>query len=105
MTPSEIDWLERVAEEARKLIIAIGTGSDLDFAYLRKLLDEDVEVTEATWNVKNLIASLAMTKPDVLRGRITLQNSAIERLTDTRRTIVHALANAAAGSAVSPQAN
>lgn len=105
MTPSEIDWLERVAEECRKLIITIGTGRDPDFAYLRKLFEEQVEVTETTWDVKNLIASLAMTKPEVLRGRIMLQNAAIERLTDTRRTIVHALAHAAASAAVPTQAN
>lgn len=91
MTPS--DWIANVDEECRQLIVLIGTGAQPDLGYLRKLFDEPVEVTEATWNIRNLIASLAMTDPAVLKGRVTLQNAAIERLTQVRRYIQHEAAH------------
>ena len=88
MTPKQRDWLSRVSEEARTAVLRLHTGDDQGvFDYLRKLFDEPVEVDDATWNVKNLIASLAMTDPSVLRGRSVLVNAAIERLTQTREYI------------------
>ena len=106
MTPkfAADDWLVDLDEECRHLIIAIGTGKPFTFAYLRKLFEEQVETTLETWEAKNLIASLAMTNPDVLKGRITLQNAAIERLTQARSHIQNALATTPAGKAVSPEA-
>ena len=84
MTPEQRDWLLRVGEQTVEITVRLKEG-DLDgiFDYLRKLFNEPVEVDEVTWNVKNLIASLAMTDPDVLRGRIILVNAAIERLNET----------------------
>jgi hypothetical protein len=84
MTPKQRDWLLRVGDHTIEAIVRL-KENDLDgvFDYLRKLFHEPVEVDEATWNVKNLIASLAMTDPDTLRGRAALINAAIERLNET----------------------
>lgn len=91
MTPSQ--WLNSVHNECRLLILDLGTTGTTSFVELRNLLDTKVEVTEATWQVKNLIASLAVTDPAVLRGRIALVNAAIERLTKTREYIRQELNN------------
>lgn len=85
MTPKQRDWLLRVADQVVEATARLKTD-DYDenvFRYLRKLFDEPVEVTEVTWHVKNLIASLAMTDPNVLRGRTLLVNAAIARLNET----------------------
>lgn len=101
MTPSQRDWLDRVSEESRQIILRLARGNFEDlFGNLRKLFDEEVGVTQTTWEVKNLIASLAMTEPNVLRGRITLQNAAIERLTQVRRYIRDEIATANTDSIV-----
>lgn len=70
------------------------------FSNLRKLFEEKVAVTETTHEIKNLIASLAMTDPEVLRGRVTLQNAAIYRLTQIRSRIRDAITNAFTDSIV-----
>jgi hypothetical protein len=101
MTPSELDWLTAVHTECRNIILRISTHQyDQLFGNLRKLFDEKIETTEPSWEIKNLIASLAMTDPEVLRGRITLQNAAIERLTQVRSRIKDAIAHANTGSIV-----
>lgn len=101
MTSSELDWLTAVNTECRNVILRMNSNQyDQLFSNLRKLFDEEVEVTETTFDIKNLIASLAMTDPDVLRGRITLQNAAIHRLTQVRSRIRHAITTAFADSIV-----
>lgn len=102
IAPSQ--WLESVSEECRRLIVAIGTEGYTSFSGLRSLFDMDVQVTDVTWEVKNLIASLAMTDADILKGRIILQHAAIQRLSYTRSIIANAFEIAAAGQAVSPKA-
>lgn len=88
MTISEDDWLALVDAECRGLILRIGKRdfSEL-FGNLRKLFERPVEITETTWHVKNMIASLAMTDPEVIRGRFHLENAAIDRLAKVRSTI------------------
>lgn len=89
MSPSEREWLARVNGECLRTIVRLQTCGPHPalFDYLRKLFDERVDVTETTFEVKNLIASLAMTDPEVLKGRIALINAAIERLARTREYI------------------
>ena len=87
--------MARVSSECLRTIIRLQTTGPHPciFDYLRKLFGESVEVTEATFEVKNLIASLAMTDPEVLKGRIALINAAIERLARTREYIKLELAH------------
>lgn len=101
MTSSELDWLTAVNTECRNIILRINMNDyDQLFGNLRKLFDEQVAVTETTYEIKNLIASLAMTDPEVLRGRITLQNAAIYRLTQVRSRIRNAITTAFTDSIV-----
>lgn len=95
MTPKQLDWLLRVNDQLLEAaaVLKEGTFDDKVFSYLRKLFDEPVEVTEVTWHVKNLIASLAMTDPNALRGRIVLVNAALERLKETWEYITLELEN------------
>ena len=73
---------------------ARGTTGTVSFAILRTLMETPIKVTESTWEVRNLIASVATSDPSVLRGRITLVNAAIERLAKTGEYIKQEMTNA-----------
>jgi hypothetical protein len=97
MTPAEKKWLQAIALECDMLRLdlgARGTTGTVSFKILRALMENKVEVTETTWEVKNLIASVATSDPTVLRGRITLVNAAIERLAKTGEYIKQEMTNA-----------
>lgn len=86
MTPLEREWLLAVKRECKRLRVQLRhlEPSKGDFWKLKELYEEHgIPVTDFTWEVKNLISSLAVTDPEVLKGRHLLTNAAIQRLTAT----------------------
>ena len=95
MAPSDV-WPELVEEAVNEIIVKLYTDNFDDdlFGYLKQLLDEKIEVTEFTWEIKNMIASLAHTDPKVLRGRQIMINAVIERCDNIATCIRLELLNA-----------
>ena len=74
-------WLEFVHEAAHEITVFLN-HDDYNphmFEFLRELFEDAVTVDDVTWEVKNLIASLAATDPKILEGRILLKNAVLER--------------------------
>lgn len=86
---TEREWLNTVLIEIRTVILDIHEG-DFDglFDGLRRAFEQKVEVTEVTAEVKNLIASLALTDPQLLARHEHLRTAATRRLVDTRYRIL-----------------
>lgn len=86
---TEKDWLNAVLGEIRNVVLDIHEHNyDGLFKGLRNLFEAQVEVTAVTSEVKNLIASLALTEDDLLRKHEHLRTAAIRRLVDTRYRIL-----------------
>ena len=83
------DWLKLLDMEARIIILRINNKdfSNL-FTRLRSIFDFPVPVTDVTSEVKNLIASLALTDGKMIARHTHLQNAVVRRLTDLHYRIL-----------------
>lgn len=82
-------WLESVHEAAHEITIFLN-HDDYNphmFDFLRELFEDDVQVDDITWEVKNMIASLAATDPKILEGRILLKKAVLDRCDTIMRFI------------------
>jgi|APCry1669189034_1035192.scaffolds.fasta_scaffold93753_2 hypothetical protein len=83
MTDEEkvIDWLKLLDTEIRIIILRIN-DKDFDslFTRLRSIFDFPVPVTDVTSEVKNQIASLALSDGKMIARHAHLQNAVVHRL-------------------------
>jgi hypothetical protein len=91
MTDEEkvIDWLKLLDTEIRIIILRIN-DKDFDslFTRLRSIFDFPVPVTDVTSEVKNQIASLALTDGKMIARHAHLQNAVVRRLMDLHYRIL-----------------
>ena len=75
------EWLGEVGFLCATLAHMISKDQKFSFAALRVLFEQDKQITDATWEVTNMLASVVNTDPAVIEERIPLRNAAVERLT------------------------
>ena len=82
-------WLRLLLREVRIIILKIN-DRDFDnlFGTLREIYELPVPVTTVTSEVKNLLASLALTDGRMIARRAYMQNAVVSRLMEVRYRIL-----------------
>lgn len=91
MTTDQRDWLQSVRRSIRLALLDLEFERfDTAFIALRARFLDEVPVTEVTSEVKNLIASLATSDPDLMNNPAARQ-AAVRRLNETKHFITESL--------------
>lgn len=94
MTPRHREWLGSVRRAIRKALLDLEFERfDTAFLDLRELFFTEAPISDDTMEVKNLIASLATARPQLMQNAAA-RAAAVRRLEETKKYITEAMLSA-----------